>query len=301
MVVFSCSSATAAPTKIDDRVEYSASLNTIASVVMTWYGSLIKPVKSNGANNTIPVNFNARHTFDTINNKWSKYRSHYPPNIKKILISNTQLLKQKNEYHFIVNSIISFTQDETSYSKSLKEVFVFSHLILTKAINIESPIISVKLINNRQQASESGVGYDREHYKVTEFIYAWLSHLDGKNTLNAVMNADAWFDKAKYTLNAGADISTGSVTDILKQRNKLLAKGGHLLRSLNVKKSKDDNTLILELILEWEGVNEEGIPVIAKIKQDIKIQIKTDKSWEVISIKEKHLLPDIAPWMGLLC
>ncbi len=47
------------------------------------------------------------------------------------------------------------------------------------------------------------------------------------------------------------------------------------------------------VLLEWKGVNDQGKPVIAKIRQELNIQINKDKSWSVVSIKEKHLLPDI--------
>ena len=297
MVIFFVGVANAAPAKIEDRAEYSASLNSIASVVMTWYGSLINTTKNATESDNQLVNFNINNIADN----WDEYRSQYPKNINQIVITNTQLLKQGSDYYFTVNSNISFMLENKAYTNSFKELFIFSNSILKKAVNLSYPIKNIQLEERQEEPNSNRTAYNRKHYKVREFAYAWLSHIQGLTTLDRVMNAEAWIDKATYSLEIGADKSKGTISDVLKKRKVLLAKGGHLLRSLEVKKTASNNTFILELILEWKGENDEGTPVIAKIKQELKIHIKADKSWEVISIKEKHLLPIVAPWMGLLC
>ncbi len=297
MVIIFVGVADAGPTKIEDRAEYSASLNSIASVVMTWYGSLINSTKNTSESNSQPVIFNTH----PIAGHWEQYRAHYPKNINQIIITNTQLLKQDNDYYFTVYSNISFMLKNKAHTDSFKELFVFSDSILKQPINLSYPIKSILLEARQEKSTPNRTGYKQKHYKVREFAYAWLSHLEGINTLYSVMNAKAWINKAPYLLEIGADKSQDSVSNILKKRKTLLAKGGHLLRSLSVKNTDSSDTFILELILEWKGENAEATPVIAKIKQTLKIHIKADKSWEVINIKEKHLLPMIAPWMGLLC
>ncbi len=300
MVIFFVGGANASPTKISDRAEYSASLNSIASVAMTWYGSLIKSTNNTESATKSTdqlVNFNTNNIADD----WDEYRSQYPKNINQIVITSTQLLKQGSHYYFTVNSNISFMLENKAHTDSFKELFIFSNSILKQAVNLSYPIKNVQLEERQKKSISNRTAYNRNHYKVREFTYAWLSHIEGLTTLDHVMNAEAWIDKATYSLEIGADKSKGSISSALKKRKKLLAKGGHLLRSLEVKKTDLDNTFILEIILEWKGENDEGTPVIAKIKQALKIHIKADKSWEVISIKEKHLLPIIAPWMGLLC
>ncbi len=103
-------------------------------------------------------------------------------------------------------------------------------------------------------------------------------------------------------LKIGSEDVQGSVSSTLTKRKQYLAKGGHLLRSLDVKKLENKaNTFILDLVVEWKGVNQAGKPVLAKIHQEIEYKIQKNNSWTVISIKEQHLLPDIAPWIGLLC
>lgn len=290
--------ANAAPTKIDNRAEYSASLNSIASIVMTWYGSLINSTEKATKTNVQLVNFKTNNITDY----WQKYRSQYPKNINQIVITSSQLLKQGSEYYFTVNSNISFLQNKTHIqTDSFKELFIFNDSILKQDIYLAPPIKNIQLENRQTQQTSNRSGYNRNHYKVREFTYAWLSHLEGVTSLDAVMNANAWLNKAIYTLEIGGEKQQGSISKVLEKRKKWLTKGGHLLRSLEVKPTDSSDTFILALILEWKGENSEGTPVIAKIKQELKIHIKPDNSWEVLSVKEKHLLPIIAPWMGLLC
>ena len=296
MVIFA-GVATAAPAKIKERAEYSASLNSIASITMTWYGSLINASKTDEPK----VHFDTQYTAAL----WAKYRSHYPKKITQIVITSTDLLKQDNDYYFTVNSDISFMKNNQKYTHSFKELFIIQSSLLKQATQLSPPIKDIQLIDRKVISVSSRVGYNRMHYKVREFIYAWLSHLDGIDSLDSVMNADAWLDSATYSLEIGADKSIGAIASALKKRKLLLAKGGHLLRSLKLKnplKTSDTKShFTLELIIEWRGENKEGTPVIAKIKQILEIHINANKAWKVISIKEKHLLPSISPWMGLLC
>ena len=141
---------------------------------------------------------------------------------------------------------------------------------------------------------------NRSHYKIREYVYAWLAYMDGVTTLDSVMNAQAWLESANYSIVMGADELSGSVAAGLKYRQTLLATGGHLLRSLEVTEI-DSGTFAVVLDLEWKGVNQENNPVIARIQQILTIHIEADKTWRVMSIKEKHLLPNTAPWMGMLC
>ncbi len=296
LVVPVVGAVSSAPTTINDRSEYSQSLNSIASVIMNWYGSLI--IDDN------------KTTFDgiSIDDQWLTYRSQYPNNITQIVITSTKLLKLGNDYQFNVKSKISYQENNKSYTSSLNEVFVFSdaYMYLPK-------IKTVTLIRNKNTEVFETKKYNREHYKVREFTYAWLSYLDNLSTLNSVMYADKWIESANYSLDMGNVKIEGSIADILLKRKEVLTTGGHLLRSLDVKKVessiegkvegsvKGTDTFIIDIILEWKGKNPDGKSVIARIHQELKIHIKKDKTWEVISIKEKHLLPIIAPWVGLLC
>lgn len=290
---------TAAPTKIEDRHEYSASLNSIASLIMNWYGSLIVRDDSSSKKIGAIVDFNTSN----IGDQWLEYRSQYPPNITQVLITHTQLLRSNNDYLFNVHSTISYKNSESKIlTQSLNETFLFSGAFIKRNTSASPPIKNITLIKRADTSPIETTNYNREHYKVREFTYAWLAYLDGLNTLTPVMNGDHWLNQADYSLEIGANKTHGSVAKILKQRKKTLAKGGHLLSTLDVITPKDSNkTFTLDFILEWKGVNNKGKPVVAKIHQQLNIQIKEDMSWIVISIKEKHLLPILAPWMGLLC
>jgi hypothetical protein len=257
---------------------------------MNWYGSLI----SVDENDTESLNFKS------ISKQWGEYRSQYPENISQIFITSTELLKLEGSgnYQFRVKSKIAYKQQNETITQLINETFVFKSTLLSHK---DVPFIeSISRDKSKETDNMNSTGFDISHYKVREFTYAWLSYIDGISTLKTAMNAKAWLDKATYSLKIGSKHSKGSIESTLEKKKLLLSKGGHLLHSLEVKQS-DANRFVIDLILEWKGTNKVGKPVIARIHQEIEVQINTDKTWEVLSIKEEHLLPIIAPWMGLVC
>ncbi len=65
-------------------------------------------------------------------------------------------------------------------------------------------------------------------------------------------------------------------------------------------KALKNNKFIFNLVIQYKGVNAKNQKVIAKIKQTIHVKLKNN-IWQIIRIQEKHLLPDIAPWIGFVC
>ena len=275
--------AMAAPTEVEQRIVYTSSLNVMASSVMNWYGSLISVSPEQ-----IP--------FQETPAKWDEYRSQYPKHITQIQIKSTDLtsLASKNEYQFIVNSLISYQDDGGAHTQSLHEIFLFT-----------VPLLSIPVIKNISRDRPENVAishtskYSRIHFKPREFAYSWLAYLDGVDTS---FNAEKWLGTAQYSMMMRGKETVGSIAHTLAKRQYYLTKGGHLLRSLDVKKVEGKaNTFILDLIIEWKGENHKGTPVLAKIHQEIEYEILDDKSWSIITIKEHHLLPDTKPWIELLC
>jgi hypothetical protein len=285
LILFFVGVATAAPAEIDERLRYTSSLNVMASVLMNWYGSLI--VKDE------------RIQFSPIDPKWADYRSTYPANITHIKIVSTELKKipEANKYQFKINTRINSEDADGAHSQLVSETFIFSVPVSANAV--------IETIS-RETAEDSDLldisDFDSQHYELRHFAYAWLAYLDGVHDVEQVINAEQWIDVADYSLKIGRDEVHGSIASTLKERQKYLAKGGHLLRSVNVKEvdGKPEH-FILDLISEWKGINPEGKPVLAKVHQQIEVQIQANNLWKVISIKEEHLLPDIAPWAGFLC
>jgi len=193
--------------------------------------------------------------------------------------------------------IMNYKKNYKQYTQKRSETFVFSNLLSSH------PKIELSQLDSQKEIDFRSIkAYTRQHYKLREFVYAWLSYLDGVDTFKPVMNAHTWFEKAIYNLNMGELQLSGSLEEVLSKRKDTLFKGGHLLRSLKVRKRKGSkNHFILDLIIEWKGKNAQGKVVSARIQQALTVHIKKDKSWEVITIQEKHLLPIIAPWMGMLC
>jgi len=285
MILLFVGAAVAAPIDVEERIEYTTSLNSMASIVMNWYGSLITT--------------NEQVSFSTTEIIWDDYRAQYPENITQIQITSTDLTKldASDKYQFNVKSLITYKNPDGAHSQLVNETFIFQVTPLTR------PIIKKLSRNNTEQTKTIQISeFNRSHYKAREFAYAWLAYLDGVASMQSTIYATQWLEKASYSMKIGGDEIQGSVSSTLDKRKQYLTKGGHLLRALDVTELQNKpDTLILDLIIEWKGVNQAGKPVLAKIQQKIEYTIQQDNSWEVISIKEQHLLPDIAPWIGLLC
>lgn len=285
MILFCVGVAVAAPTEVDDRIAYTTSLNSMASTVMNWYGSLITTSE--------------RVSFMATDQRWDDYRSQYPENITQIHIRSSDLIKleQSNNYQFDVQSLVTYQNNDGDHSQLISETFIFQVAPLTKP-EIKSIVREKVEYTKAAQTSE----FNHSYYKVREFTYAWLAYLDGVEPMKPIIYGGQWLDDASYSMKIGGNQLQGSISSTLMKRKQFLAKGGHLLRSLDVKKVENkQDTFVLDLILEWKGENKTGKPVLAKIHQEIEYKIQEDNSWEVKSIREEHLLPDIAPWVGLLC
>jgi hypothetical protein len=277
-ILLSVGVALAAPTEIDERNAYTNSFNSMASSLMNWYGSLISEEKD---------------TFDKMDSKWERYRTQYPKNIAQIKIISTKMsqLDMAEHYKFIVEAKIIAEKQ----SQIITETFFFSVPYL------KPPVIKNIVREKQESVLPDGDGFDSAQFQTRKFAYAWLAYLDGTQGMESTLNLKQWLNSASYSIKMGNIDEKNSVAKTLENRKNYLTVGGHLLHSLKVEKVENKtNTFVLDLIVEWKGVNQSIKPVLAKIHQQIEYQIKNNL-WHVISIKETHVLPDIAPWMGFLC
>lgn len=278
-----------APAQEVNRFKHASSLNSMVSVVMNWYGSLIQ------SNELMYL-----QTEDSNLINWNRYRSKYPNSITDIEIDSTDLTKlnENNDYQFKVQTIVFNTNEGGDQQhQTLTERFVFNVPFLGRPI--------IKTVNKKQgelTVSEQKNNVDDTYFRARQFSYAWLAYLDGVRTMTDFMDENDWLEKATYSLKIGSLDITDSISSTLLKRQEYLAEGGHLLRSIDIQKTKVmENSLTLNLIIEWQGENANGKAAIAKIHQEIDIKILKNNSWEVLSIKERHLLPDLKPWQGFLC
>lgn len=278
----------AAPTDAEEHARYTRSLNTMAAHLMTWYGSLIS--------NTSTI------TFLKTSQSWDKYRAQYPSDIEQIHILETDLQKLPEESHYQFN-VTSSIMHSNEQLQQLEESFVFK-LAVDGSAKIEqinrSENITTGNINHKQKKES----HDGMYYKSREFAYAWLAFLDGAqaNQTQSLIQAEKWLDTAEYSIKIGSKTIKQPVNKALKERQQFLTRGGHTLRLVDVKKLENkQDTYLLDLTMNWKGSNTKGKTVIAKINQKIEFKINDDNLWHVISIDEKHLLPDLTPWQDLLC
>ena len=284
--------ASAAPISADkatQRNQYASSLNTMAATVMSWYGGLL--FEDNDHNNASGQPFFATQWMT------ESRRSFYPKQIQRIEILSTDVIKGRGqyEYKFKAKALIQYQTDAGVHWQTLHDEFIFEVPLLAQAI---LKTLKTRLSDDAKRPPAQQ--YVQAHYRVREFAYAWLAYLDGVDAMKSVIHHKQWQSGVQYSTKIGAISQTGNLTQTLLKRRLSLEKGGHLLRDLSVKTQGDDDKQMIELTMEWEGVNAQGKPVIAKILQQIKYQF-TDDGIELISINERHLLPDIAPWTGLLC
>ena len=261
----------------------SRSLNVMVSKLMSWYGSLISNSETLG--------------FQEITSDWNIYRTQYPTDINQIQILQTDLtlIADKNHYQFKVSSLIHHEGGR----KKIDDNFVF---------NVDSDglpkITEISFNNNETASSSKNVSdeiFDAMYYKIREFSYAWLAYMDGVEAIQTVINVADWSD-APYEINVGSTNINQPVKETLVTRKQFLYKGEHNLRLIDlVSLDTKTNTYLLDLTMNWQGVNEKKQTVIAKINQKIELKIMPGGRWHVISIKEKHLLPDLTPWQDLLC
>ncbi len=286
--------------KTDQRIEYAVSLNSIASTLMNWYGSLITTNNSQTGEEQGNIE-NIRFTL--INQSWKEHRTFYPEKITSIQILSADMNKQDSpgQYQFEVEILITYMQSDKSKNKLINEIFLFqtsdsSKPEIRKITKLEPGLKKITSDVNHTAA------FKHQYYKSREFTYAWLAYMDGVKAMGSQINIDSWIDKAIYSVTIGDFELNGQLVSLLQKRNQQLGMGGHLLRSVITKVVEGKpRHFELDIIIDWKGTDPSGIPSIAKINQVIQYKLQEDGSWVVLSIKEKHLLPDLEPWQKLLC
>lgn len=284
--------------KTEERIEYAISLNSIASTLMNWYGSLIITNNSQpGEEHTNIVNISRSYP------SWEDHIATYPENVTGIQIMSADLNKQGSpgQYQFEIEVLMTYIQSDTYLNKMIHEMFLFQTSDSDKP---EIKKITSLTPDNGQNTSDANqtTTFKHKYYKNREFAYAWLAYLDGVKAMGSQINIDSWFDKANYSVKIGSFELDEQLASSLQKRNQYLGKGGHLLRSVaeKVVEGKPDH-FELDIIIDWKGTAPSGLPAIAKINQIIQYKLQEDGTWIVLSIKEKHLLPDLEPWHKLLC
>lgn len=272
-----------APENPIERQQFTSSLNSMAMNVMGWYSCLL--TKNNHCHQTDKINL------------LKKYRKQYPENITQIKITGTKLRplnSAKTHYQFNVDLLIEQTDSDKKTLLAMSNQFIFG-LNSSNIFSIEN-ITSSK---TKPARTIKGKQYTKSYFDHREIAYAWLSYLDGASVSP---NLKQQFDQTHYTVTMGNKSWNGFAKDALINRNIHLAQGGHLLREVTQNPiSSESGIYSIDLSIEWKGENKEHLSVLANIQQRLRYKILDNGDWEIISIEEKHLLPNNIPWMGLLC
>lgn len=242
------------------------SINSSVATVMDWYAQLLSK------------------------NPQGKLLDQYPQNIQQIKIIKINFIgtKQVNRHKFDVKLLLTYKGANKPINKTINETLVL-HLS-SKIPKIE------KIIKGKERvvATPNSQNRNQLYYQQRRFVYAWLAWMDGEQSRLPVVGK-----QSSYVINIAGKQMHGDVFSALKKRSQYLYKGKHLLHSMDIK-ALGGNTFVFNIIVEYEGVNADNQKVIAKIRQNIRAKLNND-TWQIIAIKEKHLLPDIAPWIGFVC
>ncbi|AUZ85821.1 hypothetical protein CDW43_15170 [Methylophaga nitratireducenticrescens] len=254
----------------------------MASKLMSWYGSVINAQQD--------INF------EEIPSRWQQYRLQYIDDVEAIKIIKTDLKPLDNtnkQYQFDVTVLMQNEMVE----QLIHEQFEFN-LSAQSLPEISSIKFNSEPEQVRSKQSESTETRDALYYKAREFSYAWLAYLDGAEKAVTLKGLDS----AIYDITIGSKHLRSSVVETLEKRQPFLTQGGHTLRSVDLSVlNKEDKTYLLEISMNWKGVNSKNKAVIAKINQKITLQMTDANYWQIIEIKEQHLLPDLTPWQDILC
>ena len=164
----SCSPALNADTNTlqKDDVLYAKTLNTMASIVMSWYGSLITQ-KTNGPVFIFNDGLNLKLITDSIK------LTQYPENIINIKIVGADLQQgeSNNKFLFEVLSDVTFLKNNHYLVKELRELFVFE-----KADSDSFPkLVRLDVLSNINKQSNKNDKIDNTLYFHSRKLYDAMS------------------------------------------------------------------------------------------------------------------------------
>jgi hypothetical protein len=272
------------PENPHERKQYTASLNTMASIVMNWYRNIL----------------DAENFYSDVGKPdyWQDYITQYPNDITQIEIIGTDLvqLETTGQYQFIVDIKLQNKQEHKYHTQFMRDTFLFE--FDKSQQHILQKITNTKTSENKTAEVTSKITFTKEYFNNREIAYSWLSYLDG-----AVLPEDIkkQFDQVQYSLTIGSQSWNNLAIAVLKKRQAYLAVGGHILRVVKELPDRATDIRIVDLTIEWRGIDKENTPVLANIQQRIKYNLLNNGRWKIMSVKEKHLLPANKPWIGLLC
>ena len=265
-----------------ERKQYTASLNSMASIVMNWYGNVL-------------------HTDGVKPDDWQDYIAQFPDGITQIEITGTDLvqLATNKQYQFIVDIKLRNKHKNKFITQTMSNTFLFGFDVSKKITLQKITSTPAQEIENQSTEIISDNEFTHSYFMDRAVAYAWLAYLDGSVLPEELKNQ---FDQVQYTLTMGNHSWQDSASTVLSKRQPYLAVGGHVLRVVKAEQTgKASDRQLMTLTIEWKGMDKDGTPVWANIQQIIEYRLLKSGGWEIMSVKEKHLLPDTQPWIGLLC
>ena len=215
---------------------------------------------------------------------------------KSISLKDASLNKTgENQFDFILEKQLSGAEPST-----LITTFVFvinegalPHLTATnsRVVDVPAQITSqAPLLASSQSLNSDDQNMDRLIYRSREVAYWWLAHLDGVAHARDQAAISNWINQVSIQSTANQPTVAG-----------VEGNGGHLLRTLTIKREEQSSQFELRLMIDWKGKLANGKPGLARLEHILTGQILDDGSLMIERIVENALLPDLQPWTNILC
>lgn len=264
-----------------DNTTYGKSLNSVAVLVMGYYGFLLSKTDNRGAylltdSLTLSVDDEMRSE------------------LTGITINDAELISDADKLIFRVDATLQYQRNQQLYQQDINEDFTF---------NGDNPteINAVTRLNDGDVlaiVSQSQLN-DLNYYQQRQWIYAWSAYLNGVKTASDWL-AQSDLAATNYQLIIGKPRFDGTLADGMLEQQKHLGDGQYLLREVKPLASNDKDRPIIALYFDFKG-QKNGTAVIANIEQTIRYQRVSETQFKILSIVEKHLIPNPQPWQKILC
>lgn len=260
---------------------YAKSLNSVATLVMGYYGFLL----SKG---------NERKPYLVSDSLVLSVSDEMRGELTGITINKAELSGDSNNGNLVFNvdATIQYQRNQQLYQQDISEAFTFNDLTPATIKSVErlsSGEVSAVVTNNTLN--------DLNYYQQRQWIYAWSALLNGSPTQSLTTADTAAID---YQLIVGKPRFDGRFSDGIDTQKSIVGNGQYLLREVKPLPTTNDEQPLVALYFDFTG-QKDGTPVLANIEQTIRYQTVGTNQFKILSLVEKHLIPNPQPWQSILC
>lgn len=240
---------------------------------------------------------------------WAQNQAHYAQTLNPIA---AQVMQWTDQQQTSKSQVIKFDNADlvktgpdqfrfelvADYLQSKQQLLKTTHFYFTTHENLIPTLTSIQSevikSNTVDQASSVNHKTQQLHYRAREIAYLWLAHLDGITDAHTQVSLAKWIENASFT-RAKTDQQFHAIDA------PSLSNGGHLLRTIKIEPTGQNNQYTLKLNIDWQGKLTNGKTGIASMEHIMFAHLNNDGAIIVERIIEHSRLPSLAPWTKILC